>query len=81
MWRTIIAYALFTATSGKNPSLIVTVPIVYYAIMHYRRVAQRSGFGEEPDRILLRDRTVQACLVLWLAAFVLIFYGDWTFVR
>jgi len=77
----VMTYALFTATSGKNPSLIVTVPIVFYAIVHYRQVAQRSGFGQEPDRILLRDRTLQGCLVLWLAAFVLIFYGDWTFVR
>lgn len=77
----VMTYALFTATSGKNPSLIVTVPIVYYAIMYYRRVAQQSGFGQEPDRILLRDRTLQSCIVLWLAAFVLIFYGDWTFMR
>jgi 4-hydroxybenzoate polyprenyltransferase len=77
----VMTYALFTATSGKNPSLIVTVPVVYYAIVHYRRVAQHSGFGQEPDRILLRDHTLQVCIALWLALFVLIFYGDWTFVR
>jgi 4-hydroxybenzoate polyprenyltransferase len=77
----VMTYALFTATSGKNPTLIVTVPIVYYAIMHYRQAAQQSGFGQEPDRILLRDRTLQGCIVLWLALFILVFYGDWTLVR
>ena len=77
----VMTYALFTATSGKNPSLIVTVPIVYYAIMHYRQLAQASVLGQEPDRLLLRDRPLQVCIVLWLVAFVGIFYGHWTFVR
>jgi len=77
----VMTYALFTTTSGKNPSLIVTVPIVYYAIMHYRQRAQASGLGQEPDRLLLSDRALQVCIVLWLVAFVGIFYGHWTFVR
>ncbi|HWP65413.1 MAG TPA: UbiA prenyltransferase family protein [Candidatus Limnocylindria bacterium] len=77
----VMSYALFTATSGKNPSLIVTVPIVYYAVMHYRRLVLRSDLAQEPDRLLLQDRTLQACIVLWLAAFVAIFYGHWTLVR
>src|SRR5688572_6531053 len=29
----IMCYALFTVTSGKNPSLVITVPIVVYAIL------------------------------------------------
>ena len=77
----VMTYALFTATSGKNPSLIVTVPIVYYAVMHYRQLMQRTDLGQEPDRLLLTDRTLQACIFLWLVAFVAIFYGHWTFVR
>jgi 4-hydroxybenzoate polyprenyltransferase len=77
----VMTYALFTATSGKNPSLIVTVPIVYYAITHYRYLTRHHGVGQEPDRVLLGDRTVQACIAAWLVAFVLIFYGHVTFVR
>lgn len=77
----VMTYALFTATSGKNPSLIVTVPIVYYAVMHYRQRVQQTDAGQEPDRLLLTDRTLQACIALWLLAFIAIFYGDWTFVR
>lgn len=72
----ILTYALFTATSGKNPSLIITVPIVYYAITYYRRLLQTSGQGTEPEQILLRDRVIQACVVVWLLSFVLISYGD-----
>lgn len=72
---TVMSYALFTATSGKNSSLIVTVPIVYYATMYYRRLVLTEGLGEEPDHVLLTDRTIQVSVALWLACFVLIFYG------
>jgi 4-hydroxybenzoate polyprenyltransferase len=74
----VMCYALFTATSGKNPSLIVTVPIVYYAIMHYKLLVLRRNRGEEPEQILLKDVTIQISIVLWLICFVAIFYGHVT---
>lgn len=77
----VMSYAMFTATSGKSPTLIVTVPIVYYAIMHYTRLVLQEDRGEEPDQILLRDRTIQVSIVLWLVAFVVIFYGHLTLFR
>ena len=77
----VMSYAMFTATSGKSPTLIVTVPIVYYAIMHYLRLVMHEDRGEEPDQILLRDRTIQVSIVLWLVCFVLIFYGHVTLFR
>lgn len=77
----VMSYAMFTATSGKSPTLIVTVPIVYYAIMHYTRLVLQEDRGEEPDQILLRDRTIQVSIVLWLVCFVVIFYGHLTLFR
>ncbi len=77
----ILAYSLFTATSGKNPSLVVTVPIVYFAITHYRRLLSTSGHGADPVEILLGDRLIQGCLVLWLLVFVAISYGELHFFR
>jgi 4-hydroxybenzoate polyprenyltransferase len=77
----VMSYAMFTATSGKNPTLIVTVPIVYYAVMHYQRLVLKEDRGEEPDQILIRDRTIQVSIVLWLVCFVLIFYGRVTLFR
>ena len=77
----VMSYAMFTATSGKSPTLIVTVPIVYYAIMHYTRLVLHEDRGEEPDQILLRDRTIQVSIVLWLVCFVAIFYGHVTLFR
>lgn len=71
----VLCYALFT-TSGKNPSLVVTVPIVFYAIMHYKRLVVLMKSGEEPDRILLKDYRIQLCVFLWLISYLIVMYGD-----
>jgi 4-hydroxybenzoate polyprenyltransferase len=71
----VMCYALFTCISNKNPTLVVTVPIVYFAVMHYKRNVLLWNFGEEPDWILLKDLRVQVSIVLWLACYVIIMYG------
>ncbi len=75
----ILTYALFTASSGKNPSLIVTTPIVYFAVTYYRRLLQTSSEGAQPEQILLNDRVIQGCVVAWLLTFIIIWYGDLRF--
>ena len=72
----VMSYALFTTASGKNPSLILTLPIVYYAIMHYKRLVMLADSGEEPDVILLKNRRIHVCIALWLASYLVIWKGD-----
>jgi 4-hydroxybenzoate polyprenyltransferase len=72
----VMCYALFTSTSGKNPTLVVTVPIVFFAVMHYKRLVVLWNFGEEPDWILLKDVRIQLSIVLWILCYVVIIYGD-----
>jgi len=71
---TIMCYALFTITSGKNPSLVITVPIVYYAVMHYKWLVTVLADGEEPSRILIQDHTIKLSLFLWLTSYLAILY-------
>lgn len=73
---TIMCYALFTITSGKNPSLVVTVPIVYYGVMHYKWLVTVLADGEEPSRILLQDHSLKLSLLIWLISYLLIVYLD-----
>jgi decaprenyl-phosphate phosphoribosyltransferase len=39
------------------------------AVVRYGRVADR-GYAGEPERLLLHDRLLQTCALLWLLAFV-----------
>lgn len=73
---TVMCYALFTALPYKNPTLVVTVPIVYFAVMHYKRLVMIYLHGKEPERIVLKDRRLQICIVLWLLSYFGITYSD-----
>lgn len=72
---TVLSYALFTATSGKNPTLVVTVPIVYYAVMHYKFLVMVRNVGQEPEQILLLDNRIRLSILLWLTCYMVIFYS------
>jgi len=73
---TIIAYALFTITSGKNPALVLTVPFVYYATMRYKMLVMVTNDGEEPERLLLRDVSILVSAGAWLIAFLWITHSN-----
>ena len=72
---TVVSYALFTATSGKNPTLVVTVPIVYYAVMHYKFLVVVRNVGQEPEQIMAQDNRIRLSILLWLTCYLVIFYG------
>ncbi len=72
----VLSYALSTTVSGKNPALIITIPIVYYAITYYKFALFNGKLGEEPETTILKDKTIQVCIVLWLIMIVLIIYHN-----
>jgi 4-hydroxybenzoate polyprenyltransferase len=72
----VMSYALFTVLSGKNPSLVVTVPLVYYAVMHYKHLVMVRAGGEEPERVLLTDLRLGGTIVAWLAAYASVLHWD-----
>jgi len=78
---TVLSYALFATVSHKNPSLIVTVPFVFYAVMHYQRMLMTTSFGEEPDAAAVGDPHLVVAGVLWLATFMVVWVGDWRFFK
>ena len=72
----IISYALFCTSSGNNPTLVVTLPIVYYALTHYKKFLFSNKHGEEPESIILNDRISIWCIILWIILFVSILYYE-----
>jgi 4-hydroxybenzoate polyprenyltransferase len=73
---TIVNYAMFATLSGKNSSLIITVPIVCFAIMHYKQMIIMHCKGEEPEKMILNDWKMLLSIITWLITFILIFYLD-----
>ncbi len=72
----ILCYALFTTLSGKNTSLIVSLPFVYYGVMHYTRVMLVEKGGEEPESILLTDIRIILSITLWFVTYYAVMHWN-----
>lgn len=76
---TLMSYALYTiwpATVAKfgTEALIVTVPVVAYAVFRYMHLVRVSETSEDPSQVLLSDRPIQAAVALFVALALWILY-------
>lgn len=73
---TVMTYALFTAAAPKKPALVVTVPLVYFAVMHYKWLVVVEQQGEEPEFLVLRDWRLLAAAAAWLVTYFVALHTD-----
>ena len=68
---TVMCHALFILSGRHSPTLVITVPLVYYGANHYARRVIVSGAGEEPDRALFVEIRFVLLAGVWLATYLL----------
>lgn len=79
MTGTLITYLLYTIEApspllaGTNLALL-TVPFVLYGVLRYLFLLHVKGEGSAPDEVLLKDRPLQAAIILWGVTFLAILY-------
>jgi 4-hydroxybenzoate polyprenyltransferase len=76
----LMSYALYTMWSTtvekfNTERLLYTVPFVAYGIFRYLLLVRGSRMSEDPSQVLLTDRPLAVCVLLYLAAVLLILYG------
>ena len=64
---TVISYALYTF-NARTQAMMLTIPFVLFGIFRYLLLVHQHDLGEEPERVLLSDRAILACVALWIAA-------------
>ena len=80
---TLIAYAFYTMSAETVAKfgtewLGLTIPFPLYGIFRYLYLVHQREGGGNPSDLLLNDRPLLTCIVLWTTAAVLIIYGPWT---
>jgi len=75
----LMSYSLYTIwpdTVAKfgTERLLWTVPLVAYGIFRYLYLAWSARSSEDPSQVLLTDRPLAACVLLYLAAVLFILY-------
>lgn len=74
---TVLAYAIYTVQSPAVPrdhAMLLTVPLVLYAVFRYLYLIYRKRLGGSPETLLLRDRPLLATAILWVVVSIAILY-------
>jgi 4-hydroxybenzoate polyprenyltransferase len=75
----LMSYALYTiwpATVAKfgTEALLYTIPFVAYGIFRYLYLTRSSEKSEDPSQVLLTDRPMAVCVLLYLLTVLVILY-------
>jgi 4-hydroxybenzoate polyprenyltransferase len=74
---TIVSYSLYTFSAPNLPSnhaMMLTIPFVVYGIFRYLYLIQVMQTGGAPEELALKDRPLQAAVLLWGLSVLIIFY-------
>jgi 4-hydroxybenzoate polyprenyltransferase len=74
---TLIAYAVYTFDSESaqyHHRMMLTIPIVAYAVFRYLFLLYRGGQGGAPETMLLTDRPLLASAAAWAVVSAFLFY-------
>jgi 4-hydroxybenzoate polyprenyltransferase len=76
---TLIAYAFYTIspeTTEKfgTTQLALTIPFPLYGIFRYLYLVHRRDLGGSPAELLINDRPLLVCVVLWALSVILVIY-------
>jgi 4-hydroxybenzoate polyprenyltransferase len=58
------AYAAYAVTA-HSAWMALTIPFVVAGLVRYLVLVHRHELGEEPENVLLADRTILACVAVW----------------
>jgi 4-hydroxybenzoate polyprenyltransferase len=74
---TIITYSLYSFSAEALPSnhaMMLTIPFIIYSVFRYQYLLQVANIGGAPEDVVLSDRPLQAAIVLFGCAVLIIFY-------
>jgi len=79
MAASLICYGLYVfdfqkQAAGDSQALILTLPIAVFGVFRYHHVAETTGMGDKPEEVLLRDRPIQLCALLFALVAVTTLY-------
>ena len=78
---TVMSYSLYTFTAAnlprplqENKLMMLTIPFVLYGIFRYLYLVYQKNEGSSPEEVLLRDRPLLICSVLWAVTSATLLY-------
>lgn len=75
----IVTYTFYTVSQETiakfgSDKLIYTVPMVMYGVLRYLYLIHIQELGENPSEVVLSDRPLQLCVIIWAIAVIVIIH-------
>ncbi|MCS6772871.1 MAG: decaprenyl-phosphate phosphoribosyltransferase [Anaerolineae bacterium] len=73
----IVSYTFYTFSAPQLPpnhTMMLSVPLVAYALFRYLYLMHVKGMAGAPDELVLRDRPLQAAFLAWAGVVILVIY-------
>lgn len=61
----LISYSLYTFNSTHSSRLMLTIPVVLFALFRYLYLIHQKGMGEDPEQVVFTDRTLLATVCIY----------------
>ena len=74
---TLMSYILYTFTAPNLPdnnAMMLTIPFIVYGTFRYLYLVKERWLGEKPEDVLVTDRPLIICVILWLTVTVTVLY-------
>jgi len=78
---TVMSYGLYTFTADNLPRplrenhlMMLTIPFALYGIFRYLYLVYQENEGSSPEEVLLRDKPLLICVILWGVTSALLLY-------
>jgi 4-hydroxybenzoate polyprenyltransferase len=78
---TLMSYGLYTFTADNLPKclrvnhlMMLTIPFVLYGIFRYLYLVFQKNEGSSPEEVLIRDKPLLVCVILWGATSAALLY-------
>ena len=63
----VTSYCIYCFFSPSGQWMLLTVPFVLFGVLRYQLLSTLASSTEAPEEVLLKDRTIQLCVLLWVA--------------
>ncbi|MDZ4838177.1 MAG: decaprenyl-phosphate phosphoribosyltransferase [Candidatus Melainabacteria bacterium] len=63
----VTSYCIYCFFSPSSHWMLLTAPFVLFGVLRYQLLSTSESSTGAPEEVLLRDRSIQICIILWVA--------------
>lgn len=71
----VTSYCIYCFFSPSGQWMLLTVPFVLFGVLRYQLLSTKRAATGAPEEVLLRDRSIQFCILLWMAISIGVVHG------